>query len=235
MKTIAISIDEASLAAVDRLARAARRRPGGGGRPSRSEVIRQAVREFVARHRKREREENDRKVLVFVQDHPATGSDIWLLHMDGERREEPFVRTEFSEQNPGVSPDGQWLAYTSNESGRFEVYVQPFPAGGRKWLVSTQGGTAPLWARDGAKLFYRDGDKVLMVRVEADPTFSARRPEVLFEAAMLGFSGFGNPDYDVTVDGQRFLMIPRGTRQPRRHIHVVLNWFEELKQLVPSD
>jgi serine/threonine-protein kinase len=177
----------------------------------------------------------DGKILAFAQDHPATDWDIWLLHMDGDRREESFVRTDFSERHPMISPDGQWLAYASNESGRFEVYVQPFPAGGQKWLISTQGGTAPLWARDGTKLFYRDGDTLLMVRVETGPTFSAGRPQVLLEAPMRVFSGYGTPDYDVATDGHRFLMIPLATQPPRRHIHVVLNWFEELRRLVPSD
>jgi Tol biopolymer transport system component len=177
----------------------------------------------------------DGKVLAFAQDHPATSWDIWLLHVNGERREEPFLCSSFDEYHPMISPDGQWLAYQSDESGRFEVYVQPFPAGGRKWLISTQGGTAPLWARDGTRLFYRDGDKLLAVRVGAAPTFSAGRPQVLFEAPMRVSSGYGTPDYDVTADGRRFFMIPLGSQQRRKHIHIVLNWFEELNQLVPSD
>jgi serine/threonine-protein kinase len=176
----------------------------------------------------------DGKTLAFAQNHRVTGWDIWLLHMDGETREEPFVATDFHEYHPMISPDGRWLAYASNESGRLDVYVQPFPQGGAKWLISTEGGTAPLWARDGRQLFYRDGDKLLAVRVGPAPTFSAGRPRVLFEAPMKVSSGFGTPDYDVTADGRRFLMIPRST-QPRKRIHVVLDWFEELRQLVPSD
>ncbi len=177
----------------------------------------------------------DGKILAYAQDHATTGWDIWLLHMDGKRREEAFLATDFDEYHPMISPDGRWLAYVSNESGRFEVYVQPFPAGGRKWLVSTQGGTAPLWTRDGAKLLYREGDRLLAVRVEADSTFSAGRPRLLFEAPMSVSSGYGPPDYDVTADGGRFFMIPRADRFPRKRIHLVLNWFEELRDLVPSN
>ena len=177
----------------------------------------------------------DGKVLAFAQDDPDTNWDLWLLHMDAERREEAFLRTEFDEYHPMISPDGNWLAYASNESGRYEVYVQPFPGGGRKWLISTEGGTAPLWARDGKELFYRNGEKLLTVSVETEPTFAAEKPRLLFEAPTRARSSYGPPDYDVSPDGQRFLMVPNRTKTPRKRIHVVLNWAEELKRLVPTN
>jgi Tol biopolymer transport system component len=114
--------------------------------------------------------------------------------MEGERREEPFLQTEFDEYHPMISPDGRWLAYVSNESGQLEVYGQPFPEGGRKWLISTAGGDEPLWAPDGRELFYRDGDKLMVVSVETEPELSPKSPRVLFEAPTLVGWAFGSPN-----------------------------------------
>jgi Tol biopolymer transport system component len=177
----------------------------------------------------------DGRVLAYAQNHPQTGWDIWLLYMEDERREEPFLQTEFDEFRPMISPDGRWLAYVSRESGRLEVYVQPFPTGGRKWLISTGGGDEPLWAPNGRELFYRDGERLMVVAVDTHPVFGTERPRQLFETPPVVPMSYGSPDYDITSDGQRFLMLRPEPQSPPTQVYVVLNWFEELKRLVPTE
>ena len=94
----------------------------------------------------------DGEMLAFEEYHPSTGSDLWILPLKGDRKPRPFVRTQSDEGDAAFSPDGRWLAYVSNYSGRYEIYVQPFPGPGGKWQISTEGGTAPLWARNGREL-----------------------------------------------------------------------------------
>jgi serine/threonine-protein kinase len=181
----------------------------------------------------------DGKVLAYAELHTETNWDIWLLRLEGKRWSEPFLQTRFDEYHPNISPDGRWLAYSSNESGRLEVYVQPFPHGRGKWLISTEGGREPLWARNGRELFYRSGKKVMAVAIITEPAFVAERPRLLFEGFYLdaddslGFTAFGRPNYDVSPDG-RFLMIKPEPRPSSTQINLVLNWFEELKRLVPA-
>ncbi len=117
----------------------------------------------------------------------------------------------------------------SNESGGYEVYVQPYPAPGRKWRVSSGGGAFPRWNPNGRELFYRNGGKMMAVDiVTTSPSFSVGTPKMLFEAQDLS-------NWDISPDGQRFLMImPVEQQQPATQINVVLNWFEELKQKVPA-
>jgi len=170
----------------------------------------------------------DGKMLAFVENDPVTGSDIWLLSVEGARKPQVFLRTSGNENDPQFSPDGRRLAYTSNESGRGEVYLQPFPGPGRKWQISTNGGSFPLWNPNGRELFYRNGDEMLAVDISTSPTFSAGKPRELFEAPSLYPSG-------VSPDGQRFLATqPVEPDLPATQINVVLNWFEELKQKVPT-
>ncbi len=135
------------------------------------------------------------------------------------------------------SPDGRWLAYQSDESGQLEIYVRPFPGPGGKWQISTEGGTEPLWARNGRELYYRHGDKMMAVAVETKPTFAASKPKLLFEghyeSGSLAYSF--EPNYDVSPDGQRFLMIKASDQgTPARQINVVLNSSDELRRLAPS-
>jgi len=156
--------------------------------------------------------------------------DIWILELNtGQAR--PFVQTPAAEDQPAFSPDGRWLAYVSNESGRDEVYVQPFPGPGPELPISSEGGTEPVWAKTGHEVFYRNGNKMLTVKIATEPQFSTARPEVLFEGPYAVAAG---PNYDVTRDGQRFLMLREIERQPApppTTLHVVLNWFGELKRL----
>jgi eukaryotic-like serine/threonine-protein kinase len=173
----------------------------------------------------------DGKLLAFMEVNPTTGVDIWVLRM-GDRKAQPFLRTTFSEGAPGFSPDGRWLAYISDESGRYEVYVLPYPGPGGKWQISTEGGTEPVWNRNGRELFYRNGDKMMAVDITTQPGFAAGKPRMLFEGRY-ELSPVQSANYDVSPDGQRFLMLKPTEQAAPTQINVVLNWFEELKQKVP--
>ncbi|MDA2938462.1 protein kinase, partial [Acidobacteria bacterium AH-259-A15] len=175
----------------------------------------------------------DGKVLAFTEINPDTGEDIWLLPLEGKSEPKPFLDTPFGEEFAAFSPDGRWLAYQSNESGRDEVYVTayPDPAGGR-WQISTDGGTEPLWARSGKELFYRNGDKLMAVQIDTASGL-AGTPTLLFEGPYAHFA-FA-PGYDLAPDNQRFLMVKTPPESAPRQVNVVLNWFQELKRLVPPD
>jgi serine/threonine-protein kinase len=152
----------------------------------------------------------------------------------------PLVQTTFDEQNGEISPDGRWVAYQSNESGQDEIYVRPFPdANSGRWQISTAGGTRPLWARRGKELFYLGpSGAVMSIAVEGGSTFRAGTPTRLFEGPYFMIAASWSRTYDVSPDGQRFLMIKVGgasneTPTPTSII-VVQNWTEELKRLVPT-
>jgi eukaryotic-like serine/threonine-protein kinase len=175
----------------------------------------------------------DGQLLAFIDSTPALGIDISVLRL-GDRNAQPFLQTPFNETSPRFSPDGLWLAYVSNESGRNEIYVQPYPGPGGKWQISTEGGTEAVWNLNGRELFYRSGDKMMAVDIATQPSFAVGKPKVLFAGQYLQTPGT-LPNYDITPDGQRFLML-KPTEQAEAaltQINVVLNWFEELKQKVP--
>ena len=179
----------------------------------------------------------DGQLLAFHENNPTTKKDIWVLRLS-DHKAEPFLRTPFNEGGPVFSPDGHWLAYISDESGRPEIYVQPYPGPGGKWQISTEGGSEPAWNRNGRELFFRSGSKMMAVEVTTQPTFSAGKPKVLFEGQYWGVqAGQMGTAYDVSPDGQRFLMIKpvEQTGAAPTQINVVLNWFEELKQKVPVE
>jgi Tol biopolymer transport system component len=133
----------------------------------------------------------DGQVLAFVEIDPTTGIDIWVLRL-GDRKAQPFLRTPFNEGKPRFSPDGCWLAYISDESGRYEIYVQPYPGPGGKWQISTEGGAEPMWNPNGRELFYCSGDKMMAVDIATQPSFSAGKPRApdirspLFRVASAG-------------------------------------------------
>ena len=179
---------------------------------------------------------------------PKTGLDLRVLRLDPSTtlgtspatplgtpsgQTEPLLQTPFTEDNGELSPDGRWLAYQSNASGRFEISVRPFPnVDAGHWTISTGGGTRPLWARSGTELFYLDGAGAMTrVAVQTAPTFSAGTPTKVFDTRYVTV-GPGR-SYDVSPDGQRFLMIKPGTQQAPSVV-VVLNWLEELKTKLPS-
>jgi serine/threonine-protein kinase len=167
--------------------------------------------------------------LVYEEHHPKTVQDFHVLSMEGERPSRPLLTTPFTEDRPALSPDGRWMAYRSLESGRTEVYVRPFPnVEEGKWQVSRDGGMSPVWGPNGRELFYRSpgGGTMMVVPIETEPTFTAGTPEVLFTG---DYFVARNRNYDISPDGQRFLMLRRPETQPLTQLHVVFNWFEELK------
>lgn len=164
-----------------------------------------------------------------------TGRDIWIVPLKGERKPRPFIKTKFNEQQAKFSPDGRWVAYISDETGRYEVYVQPFPGPGGKWQISTNGGTYPVWASNGRELFYLGGGKVMSVEVTSQTNFSASGPEIVADSPPTLSTRLGGSLYDVGPDGQRFLFVKANVENgPPDEVRVVLNWTEELKQLAPT-
>jgi Tol biopolymer transport system component len=186
----------------------------------------------------------DAKFLVLLEATLAPMStDIGMMSIEGDHARKSLLQGKYEELFPRISPDGRWIAYSSKESGKHEVYVRPFPdveSGGR-WQISTDGGDSPLWSPDGYELFYRKGDSFMAVGVETAPTFKPGNPKLLFKGTYLSTD---IPKewmmWDIHPDGKRFLMIksPASTGAsptaalPRK-INIVLNWFEELKQRVP--
>jgi serine/threonine-protein kinase len=148
-----------------------------------------------------------------------------------DRKPEPFLNAPYEETAPTFSPDGKWLAYSSDESGRREIYIRPYPGPGGKRQISTDGGQEPVWNPGGGELFYRRGNKVMAVSIDTESGFSAGSPRMLFEGSYLPTTASFSY-YDVSPDGERFLMLkPVETEATApAQIHVVLNWFEELKQ-----
>jgi serine/threonine-protein kinase len=180
----------------------------------------------------------DGGTLAFTQmDNPESGSDIYVLTLAGDRQPRPMILTKFSEGSPKFSPDGKWLAYSSNESGRPEVYAMAYPGPGPKIQVSTAGGTDPLWRRDGTEFYYRNGDQMMVVEVSRQPALAFSKPRVLWEGHYLagvgsscGMAGPTSANYDVTPDGERFLMIEdKSANVECKLLRVVSNWSRELK------
>jgi len=163
------------------------------------------------------------------------GDDIGVVLLNGDGVVAPLLSTPFEESYPAVSPDGQWLAYVSNESGAEQIYVRPYPdINAGRWQVSTDGGTQPVWAHDGSELFYRDGQSVMRVEIDTSSGFIAGNPEALFDDEYVLVQG--GPNYDVSpVDG-RFLMIKSAEEATGAvQIIVVENWFAEIARLLPTE
>jgi Tol biopolymer transport system component len=171
----------------------------------------------------------DGKALAYIELNSATGFDAGVLSLD-DGAGSLFLNTPFKETGPKFSPDGRWLAYTSDESGRDEVYVRPYPGPGKKALVSTNGGSEPTWSGDGREIFYRLGKQVLAVETQTEPEFRAGPPHVLFEG-LYDLAPYGEQHYDVSPDGQQFAMI---RLQALPQVNINLHWLEELKTLVPN-
>jgi serine/threonine-protein kinase len=158
------------------------------------------------------------------------GRDVWVRSHDGSLH--AFLVTPASETAPAFSPNGKWLAYQSDTSGRVEIYVQPFPGPGTRHLISTQGGKEPVWSRDGRELFYRESARLMAVSVETGDSFRAGVPALLFDGPYQ-FDTTGHASYDVSADGEKFLMI-RNPEGVITELRVVLNFAEELKALAPT-
>jgi len=177
----------------------------------------------------------DGRFLVYTEVSTKTGMDLYALAdplSPGEHKPIPLVVTEFSESQGQFCPDGHWLAYCSSESGRYDVYVRPFPtddARTGKWMVSSNGGMQPRWRADGKELFYVSPDRKLMaVDTKTGPSFEAGAPHVLFESPLF-LPAQALFRYDVTPDGQRFLMILPTTGVGSAAATVMMNWESALK------
>jgi eukaryotic-like serine/threonine-protein kinase len=168
----------------------------------------------------------DGKTLVYAQINPGTGADLMAVRVNGDRKPFPVVQTTATEDQGQFSPDGHWLAYTSNESGQAEVYAIPFPPSpGTKWLVSRGGGAQPRWRRDGKELFYIGADSQMMsVEVATHPTFQSGTPHPLFQSDIVDTGIRTGPlSWDVAPDGKRFLIITPNS-SAASPVNVVLNW-----------
>jgi len=166
-------------------------------------------------------------VMYDSTDNPQTGYDLWVLPLEGERKPFPFLKTPFNESHGQFSPDGHWVAYQSDESGRLEIYVAPFPAAGGKRQVSLAGGSSPRWRTDGKELFYIAPDFRLMaaemVITRVEVTIGAVRP--LFGPLLTN-----RYMYDVSADGQRFLVVTPNEQAASEPLTLVQNWPAALKK-----
>ncbi len=179
----------------------------------------------------------DGKAMVLTEGlNPDSGVDIWILKLDGDRKPEPFLNSSYNEIHPIFSPDGRWIAYATDESGRDEVYVRPYPGPGDIIPISTDGGREPVWSPDGKTLYYRDasGNKMMAVSFISEPELRVGEPKLLFEGKYLGGPPWGR-NYDIAPDGTRFIMITdEGQIVKSTQINVILSWSEELKNFDPS-
>lgn len=182
----------------------------------------------------------DGRELVYTATTPEAGSHIIVESLEGDHESHPFADIKASAGSAKFSPDGHWLAYCSNETKTPQVYVQAFPGPGPKIQVSSEGGTDPVWKRTGGELYFRNGDKMMAVAVSTTPTFTAGHPRTLWEgryshgmSTSCGPPGATSSNYDVTVDGQRFLMIKDEAPDTAvsKQIVVVLGWADEVNRL----
>ena len=162
----------------------------------------------------------DGKAIAVTEQYRTSFADIFTVAPDGKSAPAEFLATPSNEHDAVFSPDGKWIAFESNESGRPEIYVQQYTRNGRRWLVSTDGGSVPMWRLDGKELFYRSGNKMMVVKTEFDPAFLVGKPQLLFRG------DFGQ-SYDITADGTRFLMVRLPKAAPRTEIKVVLGLFNK--------
>ena len=185
----------------------------------------------------------DGRYMAFNQMDLAGGTmtDVWMLPLTGDGTPQPFIRSKSTEGSARFSPDGRWVVYCSMESQRAEVYVQAWPTG-PKIQISSEGGTDPIWSRDGREIFYRNGDRMMVVEVSVTGGFRAGKPRLLWEgqyshgmSSSCGPPGTTEANYDVTGDGQRFLMVQDQNQDAiSTRIVVVLNFAEELKRLTAA-
>jgi Tol biopolymer transport system component len=177
----------------------------------------------------------DGRFILYEMPGAKTGQDLWIALQFGDRKPFPYLQTQFDEQDGRFSPDGKWVAYVSNESGRDEIYVQAFPPSGAKFQVSSGGGSEPQWRMDGTELFYLAADQMLMA-VPVKParsgseSFQVGLPKALMTVPPAATAGIPMRSYAVSNDGQRFLLpnVAGGGTGPS--ITVVLNWQAGLKK-----
>jgi dipeptidyl aminopeptidase/acylaminoacyl peptidase len=165
--------------------------------------------------------------VVFMEQNPVTGTDLWTLTPDG--RTLPLVVTPFNESGASVSPDGKYVAYITDEAGRNDVYAIPASGKGGRVSISLEGGTGPVWSRDGKELFYRAGDDLMSVAVQTSGALVlGARHKVL---DLSGYDTGAFREFDVSADGQRFLLIRTDPDSRPVRLDIILNWFDELRRL----
>ena len=171
----------------------------------------------------------DGKFILYVSSGPSRSNDLFVLPLTGDRKPVPFPPTSFSEPEARISPDGRWVAYSSNESGRNEIYVASFPGPGGKWQVSTAGGSYPRWRHDGSEIFYLAPNNGLMAAEVGGKGagFEVGAVKPLFATRI---STRGSYEYDVSPDGQKFLVAAAPEQAGSSPITVVLNWTAGLKK-----
>ena len=174
----------------------------------------------------------DGDTLVFMRSTQETSFDILTLSLRNPTEIRPLLKTAAYEGGARLSPDGRWLVYVSNESGQNDVYLRALPALDRRWSISTQGGTQPLWNPSGKEIFYRSGDKMMAVEVTTTPQVTLSTPRVLFEQRYAYGAGITMANYDVTQDGQRFIMVKDESGAAR--LNIILNWLSELRRVAPA-
>jgi Tol biopolymer transport system component/predicted Ser/Thr protein kinase len=168
----------------------------------------------------------DRRFLIYMAGSRETRSQLLYRErrQDGSLGEPVvFLKTSFNERAPRFSPDGSFVAYVSDESGKLEVYVRDFPKGANRWQISSNGGNAPRWRRDGKEIFYLQRNTLMAASVTTRPSFSAGAPAALFERGTLQVG------YDVSPDSKRFIILDKPAGEPPLSIHIVHNWFEEFR------
>jgi serine/threonine-protein kinase len=172
------------------------------------------------------------KWLAFFESHPTTTKgDVWVLPLEGPREPDLIVETKYDEWGPAFSPDGRLIAYTSDRDGKFQVCVRPYPDNDWERQISDDFGEEPIFSPNADELFYRNGNKWMVVSISTEPEFAAGPPQELFEGPYNNVSGVS---YDVAPDGRFLVLKPEYDDSEVRELHVVTNWFEELKRLVPS-
>jgi hypothetical protein len=178
----------------------------------------------------------DGRFLLYAGLGDQASFDLWILPepgSSGDRKPVPFLETPFNETQGQFSPDGHWVAYASDESGRYEVYVRPFPAGPGKWKISNSGGEFPRWRHDGRQLFYLSGGRKLMAAgvKGAEHAFEMSAPEPLFDSHAAGSNpGWNFFPYAVAADGKRFLVNTTVGDTVETPLTVVVNWLAAVKK-----
>jgi serine/threonine-protein kinase len=171
----------------------------------------------------------DGEHLLVTEQARESGSSIVLILPELGADRQVFEKTENAEWGPAFSPDGRWVAYTSDEEGQYEIYVKPYPQTGQRWRISTEGGEEPVWSPTRDEIYYRFGREWMVVEYEDSPDFIPGPPRVLFEGDYINVAG---RSYDISPDGERFLLLKRhGKAEKLTRLNVVTNWFGELDRL----
>jgi Tol biopolymer transport system component len=176
----------------------------------------------------------DGRRIVYTVTPLETGSDLWVASLDGSEEARAFRATRYTEGYGTFSPDGRWIAYASNETGRPEVYVEAFPGPGERYQISADGGEEPVWARGSGEIFYRRGEEIRAVRTRTSPRFEFEEARPLFSLPLF-LAGLNDRNYDVSPDGQRVFALRVPDAVAPRRIDVVTHWRDELSRLVPPD